>query len=90
MGSRLFLAPTEEEAEEAEEALLAWGTLVERGLAKSTSSSDLWLGATIENKNTYFTFQTIIRSLHNIFQKGNIFKKMILIVFLSKQIRNAD
>lgn len=48
VGSRLFLAPTEEEAEEAEEALLAWGTLVERGLAKSTSSSDLWLGATTE------------------------------------------
>lgn len=48
VGSRLFLAPAEEEAEEAEEALLAWGTLVERGLAKSTSSSDLWLGATTE------------------------------------------
>lgn len=62
MGSRLFLAPTEEEAEEAEEALLAWGTLVERGLAKSTSSSDLWLGATTDllfkQEVLYITFKT--------------------------------
>jgi hypothetical protein len=43
----LFLVPEAEAEEEDEGNRLAWGTFVDNGLAKSVSSSDLWLGAKI-------------------------------------------
>lgn len=62
VGSMLFLVDGPEAVEEADDALFAWGTLVDKGLAKSTSSSDLWLGATIAEKplfNIWFTFKKL-------------------------------
>lgn len=65
VGSMLFLVDGPEAVEEADDALFAWGTLVDNGLAKSASSSDLWLGATIAEKPLFNIWFTIKKNEYN-------------------------
>lgn len=91
VGSMLFLVP---EAEEEAGSRLAWGTFVDSGLAKSVSSSDLWLGATIVK--AYFLKLWIYTDREKI--KNNILKKCFMfrnttkipIIKKRKQLCNAS